>query len=166
MVVGPDGPCETALAAGGRAWYPLTGLPAAMGRYALALAPQVCDMIAHAQRRHDVSPERTCLVGFSQGVSVAGAVLARAPLASRAVLIAGRLPAGPGPIAAVDVLAITGGRDRFVRRRDVDADLVAALPGVRVRRVHLPDLGHEVDRRVARLTMTYTYTPSMRTAWH
>ncbi|EST38953.1 hypothetical protein N566_04770, partial [Streptomycetaceae bacterium MP113-05] len=116
--------------------------------------------IARAQRRHRTPPERTCLVGFSQGVSVVGAVLAHTPLAHRAVLVCGRLleESAPPPQPAEDlrVLAVTGGRDRFVAHQDLDADLGAAgLVGPRVRHLRLPGLDHRLDTRVAHLAMAH-----------
>ncbi len=154
-IEGPDGPCDAPLARAGRAWYPITSQPRLIARHSRALAPAMVGYVADAQRRHRLSADRTCLMGFSQGASVVAAVLARSGLCHRAVLVCGRVPGDdlrePAP---TEVLVVTGGRDRFVSPDDVRSDLGSDRFG-NPRFVVLPDLGHEFSDEVARLAMAH-----------
>ncbi len=153
VIEGPDGPCDAPLARAGRAWYPITSQPRLIERHSQAAASAMIDYVVDAQRRHGVPADRTCLVGFSQGAAVVGAVLARSALCHRAVLVCGRVPGGglrePAP---TEVLVVTGGRDRFARPDDVRSDLGRFGSS---RFVVLPDLGHEFSDEVARLAMAH-----------
>ncbi|WP_200263474.1 hypothetical protein [Streptomyces sp. HSG2] len=158
VIVGPDGSCVPAFALGGRAWYAITSHAPVIAQRSREAAPAVAEYIERLRRRYQVPARQTCAVGFSQGASVAAAVLVHSSVCGRAVLVCGRVPGGDDQAAAsrvVDALVVTGGRDRFVRHDDVRSDLASGYLGARARHVVLPELGHEFNEEVARLTLAH-----------
>lgn len=158
VVEAPDGPDAATLVGSGRAWYPITARPALIEQRSAEVAPVVADHIIGLRERHGITAEHTCVAGFSQGASVAAAVLAHRPVCRRAVLACGRVPVDGRPrswMGTLDVLVVNGADDRFVRHGDVRADLAASFLGRRARQVVLPGLGHEFNNEVARLTVAH-----------
>lgn len=165
VVVAPTGPHRPEYAPHGRAWFPITSQRAAIGERARQVAPAVARWVADQRRRYDVPPDRTCLVGFSQGAAVAVAALTDDPPCDRAVLVCGRIPtrrAGPSgaadgvgdaPGRKLDVLVVAGGQDRFAPCDAIRGDLAASDLGDRTRLVVLPDLGHAFTPEAARLAL-------------
>lgn len=165
VVEAPDGPDEATLVGSGRAWFPLTSWPALIEQRAAAVAPAVAAHIIGLRERHHVTAEHTCVAGFSQGASVAAAVLSHRTVCRRAVLVCGRVPTHDRPrprSGGPDVLVVNGADDRFVRHDDVRADLAASFLGRRARQLVLPGLGHEFNNEVARLTVAHATNDEVR----
>lgn len=158
VIVGPDGPHAPAFGLGGRAWYAITSRAPVMAQRSREAAPAVAEYIERLRRRYQVPASRTCVVGFSQGASVAAAVLVHSPVCDRAVFVCGRVPGVTGltvASGAPDTLVVTGGRDRFVQHDAVRSDLASGYLGARTRHVTFPELGHEFNEEVARLTLAH-----------
>lgn len=168
-VFAPDGPHRPEFASHGRAWYPITSQLTAIERRAQEVAPAVRQWIARERQRRGVPAHRTCLVGFSQGVAVAAAVLTANPPCDRAVLVCGRLPPGDArppsgkdtPASAIrppGVLVIGGGLDRFVPYGTVRNDTANSPLRNHARFMVLPGLDHSFTSEVARLVVAHTTT--------
>ncbi|OLT27944.1 hypothetical protein BJF83_16605 [Nocardiopsis sp. CNR-923] len=159
VMVAPDGPHHPELAPEGRAWYPITSQESLIARWSRELAPEVARYVEREQERYRIPAERTALVGFSQGVSVATAVLAGFRVARRAVFACGRILGGDlmerTGSGEIDVLVVTGGSDRFVRGEDVRSDTAPGRDGTRFPHVEVPGLGHEFNNEVARLSIEH-----------
>lgn len=159
VVTAPDGPHRPELAPEGHAWYPITSQEALIARWSRELAPDVARYVEREQARYRIPAERTVLVGFSQGVSVATAVLSGFPVARRAVFACGRMlggdPTGRTGNDEIDVLVVTGEHDRFVRSEDVRSDTAPGRNGTRFPHVVVPGLGHEFNYEVARLSLQH-----------
>ncbi|MBE7324656.1 hypothetical protein IEQ44_08320 [Nocardioides sp. Y6] len=149
----PDGPVRASLVGRGRAWYPLTSQMDLVRQWSREVSPDVARLVRAAQARHGASPDRTVLVGFSQGASVAAALLRHSPLCHRVVLACGRLPDGAPPCE--EVLTVTGEDDPFVRTEDVRTDVGA----VRARHVTVPGVGHEFTHDVAQVALAFATGP-------
>jgi predicted esterase len=163
LVFGPDGPLASRLARpdAGRAWYPVTSQVSAMRSRAAPLAAELIRRIDLLRAIFDVPRRCCCLLAFSQGTTVASAVLEEDPDWGRCVLVSGRIT---GPVAGTrgevpEVLAVAGGADRFAPPEVVRADLGASALGPRSRLVVLPHLSHEFTREVAGLALSFATAP-------
>lgn len=82
---------------GARQWFDVNGMtPANRAQRVAKVLPRLVECVRDAQQRTDVPPERTVLVGFSQGASLAVELaLAHDGLASRVLAFAGRCATAP-----------------------------------------------------------------------
>lgn len=158
-ILAPDGPLPAALMSSGWSWYPLTSIPETMQARATPVARALASTLAEALHSRRLGPEQCCVIGFSQGTSVA-ALLVEFGAARSAVFICGRIPrsAGPWP-PGVRVRAIAGALDRFAPPDVMRADLAAAGLQEHGELLILPDLGHELRPDVAAAAMAFAVAP-------
>lgn len=125
LVFSPSGPIDATLAKNGRAWYPLTAHRDEMIRRSQGVARVLRVQITETQRKLGISAERTSIVAFSQGTTVACALLDRA-ICARAVLLCGRVTEVPIHGRSPAILVVGGETDRFVPATVVEGDIVMA----------------------------------------
>src|SRR6476660_7254766 len=101
-LISPDAPTPAALGGRGYEWFALTGDPGAMSARAAQAAHRLAATLRTRQRAAAVGPERTAVVGFSQGATVASCLVG-CGLATTFVLANGL----PVPPAGADVVAGT-----------------------------------------------------------
>ncbi len=162
-ILAPDGDGASPLVPAGRSWYAVTAHVAEMGRRSVAPAAALADRLAGVQQALGVPAAGTAVVAFSQGTTVAKALLDAGEREggpggfARAVLVCGRLPGPPlhrtGQPPAV--LVVTGAEDRFAPPDAVRADLDNLAAGSRLRFLVLPGLRHEFRSDVAALAVRF-----------
>jgi len=143
---------------GGREWFAVAGITEAnrIERVAQAM-PAFLTEIGQWQRRVDVTPSVTALVGFSQGaiMSLEACVTAPAP-AGRVIAIAGRYARLPDQAPSHTTIHLLHGKeDRVIpyahaidaahRLRDLGGDVTADV---------VPFAGHEISGEIADLALT------------
>jgi len=152
-VVGPDGPAPAELAPTGRAWYPMTGRPDTMGRRASKVARTVGQRIVATQAELGIPARRTAVIAFSQGTTVASALLDR-DLCARVALLCGRLTATPRR-RPPELLVVTGSEDRFVPPSAVASDVADADLEAVTAHYTIDGLGHTVSATVTALAVRF-----------
>ena len=152
MVVSVNAPHPSSLGRG-REWFSVLGVTeqSRPARVAQAMSAFV-DAVAHWQREAGAAPERTTLIGFSQGAIMSLEAARLEPvLAGRIVSIAGRFAAVPESVPASIVFHfIHGAQDQVIPARNgVEAAEALGRLGASATLDIVPGLGHGVDARVA-----------------
>jgi phospholipase/carboxylesterase len=144
-----------ALDMGGFAWFPVEFTPFGLSlRYeeAEAARDQVVALVRALQQEHEIAPERTFLLGFSQGASMAlSAALQHPELVAGVVSLSGLYAKqmvpdqGPEKLRGLPVLMTHGRHDPLIliRQARESRELLAALPVDLTYREY--DMGHEID---------------------
>ena len=139
-------------------WFPIAGITDANRPQRIAQAmPLFLQAIAHWQGVSGIGPDRTVLVGFSQGAIMSlestQSALSPQPAAHTLIAMAGRLaePARRAP-GGVRVHLIHGEEDQVVPARcSVEAELELRALGGEVTLDLVPGLGHGIDARMVGL---------------
>lgn len=159
-ILAPDGPEPAILMSRGRSWYSLSSVPEVMQARATPVARRLASYLDEALRSRRLGPGQCCVIGFSQGSSVA-ARLVEFGAARSAVFVCGRIPRPTCPWPpGIRVLAIAGALDRFAPPEVMRADLAASgLDAAHGELLVLPDLGHELRSDAAAAAMTFAVAP-------
>ena len=157
MVVSVDAPSSASFS-GGREWFSVVGITGANRPARIAAAfPVFADAIRGWQGEAGVSSAFTVLIGFSQGAIMALESTQVADLASRIISISGRF-AGPPRRAPMGVTFrfVHGEQDSVIDSRfSLEAAATLRSMGGDAA-VHLvPDLGHGIDDRAARMVIEF-----------
>lgn len=109
----PNAPEQIHMMASAFQWFALTTMnPSAVARSARAAAPTLNAFITAEMARHNVGPERTVLVGFSQGTMMALEVGLVWPSAFAGIIgFSGALVGFEGTVSKPPVLLIHGDQD-------------------------------------------------------
>lgn len=151
-------------------WFSVQGVTEANRPERVAAAlPAFAQAVAAWQQRSGVGPERTTLIGFSQGAIMAlesTQVPGAAPLAGRVVAIAGRfaLPPRQAP-AGVLLHLMHGDQDRVMPAGlAVAAEQALRALGAAATLDLFPGLGHGIDGRVLQAIERRLAPPAVRPA--
>ena len=158
FAVSVDAPHPSGLGRG-REWFSVLGVTEESRPPRIAAAmPLFRDTVAHWQREGGIGPDRTTLVGFSQGsIMSLESTQSDEPLAGRVIALAGRFaqPVRRAP-AAVHYHFIHGTDDPVIAAHfsAEAAEAIGRLGGSASVDL-LPGLGHGVDARAAKLALGY-----------
>jgi phospholipase/carboxylesterase len=158
FIVSVNGPHPSTLGSG-REWFSVVGITEENRPQRIAKAmPQFRDAVAHWQEASGMGPDRTVLVGFSQGAIMAlESSQGERPAAERVIALAGRFaqPVRRAP-SRVQFHLIHGEQDDVVpTRSSVEAAQALENMGAHVTLDLLPGLGHGIDARALRLAIGY-----------
>lgn len=158
VVVSVDGPHASTLGSG-REWFSVVGITEQNRPQRIAeVMPLFLQTIEQWQRESGIGPDRTVLVGFSQGAILAlesTQVETTAASAGRVIALAGRLavPARRAPQGVV-VHLIHGEDDRVVPAgASAQAAQELSALGAQVTLDLLPGVGHGIDGRAVGLLL-------------
>jgi phospholipase/carboxylesterase len=109
----PNAPESLPMMASAFQWFPLSTMdPSAVAKSARAAAPILSAFITAEMARHNFGPERTVLVGFSQGTMMALEVGLAWPVAFAGIIgFSGALVGFEGAVSKPPVLLIHGDQD-------------------------------------------------------
>lgn len=158
FVVSVEAPHPSGLGSG-REWFSVLGVTEENRPQRMAAAlPRFRDTVARWQRESGIGPDRTTLVGFSQGsIMSLESTQSGEPPAGRVIALAGRFaaPVRRAP-AAVRYHFIHGSDDPVIAARfSVEAAEAIGRLGGSASVDLLPGLGHGVDARAAQLALGY-----------
>lgn len=148
----------------GRQWFSIRGITDANRPERVAEAlPHFAQVVEHWQQEAGVGPERTALVGFSQGAIMALELTQRQPeLATRVLALSGRFAAAPRVRPRGAVHLVHGEADGVIAcdHAEQAACELRAL-GARVTLDKVPGLGHGLDGQVLRHVLRHLSAGAM-----
>jgi phospholipase/carboxylesterase len=145
--VSPNAPEEIPGMGGAFQWFPLSTMdPSVVARSARAAAPVLSAFITAEMARHNVGPQRTVLVGFSQGTMMALEVGLAWPTAFAGIIgFSGALVGFDGAKSKPPVLLIHGDQDdRVPHAASVGAVAALKAAGLDARLHTSPRLAHSI----------------------
>jgi phospholipase/carboxylesterase len=155
MVVSVDAP-PSASFSGGREWFSVVGITEANRPARIAAAfPAFADAIRAWQGEAGVSSASTVLIGFSQGAIMSLESTQVADLARRIISISGRFAEPPRRApTGVTFRFVHGEQDSVIDSRfSLEAAATLRSMGADVAVYLVPDLGHGIDDRAARMVI-------------
>lgn len=143
----PNAPQQIPGMASAYQWFPLATMdPAVIARSAKSALPVLADFITAEMARHSVGPERTVLVGFSQGTMMALQVGLAWPVPFAGIIgFSGALVGFEGATSKPPVLLVHGDQDDRVPYGASQAALVALeAAGIKARLHTSPRTAHTI----------------------
>lgn len=145
--VSPNAPDAIPGMSGAFQWFPLSTMdPSVVAKSARAAAPILNGFILDEMARHNVGPERTVLVGFSQGTMMALEVGLAWPCAFAGIVgFSGALVGSQSAVSKPPVLLVHGDQDdRVPHSASVGAVATLTAAGLEARLHTSPRLAHSI----------------------
>jgi phospholipase/carboxylesterase len=159
LTLAPQGFEPSDVQTGARQWFDVRGMtPHNRQQRIDVVLPRMAAWISAAQAHTGVSWHNTVLAGFSQGASLALALVgAHERLASRVLAFSGRLPASlTKPVQATDLHLFTGALDPLLPLEELrESVLQLQNAGSRTTLDVAENLGHSIDMQLLNRAREY-----------